>query len=164
MAEQSPNPAANETTFDDLSPGQIFEFGSYPVTKDEVVTFARSYDPQPFHMDEKAASAHPIFKGLCASGVHTLAMAQSMMIKGFMSERFAILAGAGMDEVRLHVPVYPGDVLRVVLEMQDLRESRSRPDRGTVTYKTSVVNQHGQPVLTYRSVMVMGRRRNDRTD
>lgn len=164
MTEVSPSLSRDVTWFDDLFPGRTYEFGSYPVTKDEIVAFARSFDPQPFHMDEVAAAAHPIFKGLCASGIHTLAMAQSMMIRGFMTERFAILAGAGMDEVRLHAPVYPGDVLRLVLEMKELRESRSRPDRGTVTYKTSVLNQSGQPVLTYQSVMVMSRRRNDRVD
>lgn len=158
MSEESFTSPLDQTCFDDLTPGQRFTFGSYHVSSEEIITFARSYDPQPFHLDEAAAAAHPIFKGLCASGIHTLAMAQSMMIKGFMAQRFAILAGAGMDEVRLHVPVYPGDILRVELEMKDLRASRSRADRGTVVYNTSVMNQHAQPVLTYRSVMVMRRR------
>ncbi len=143
---------------EDLTPGQIFRFGDYPVTKEEVIEFASRYDPQPYHLDEAAAAANPVFGRLCASGMHTMAMAQLLQMRGFSSIGLHPLAGAGMDELRLHRPVFPGDTLRIEVEILETRELRSRTDRGLLSYLTRVINQNGKTVMTYRSSLFMGRR------
>lgn len=147
--------------FDDLVVGDVFRFGDYPVTKEEVIEFASRYDPQPFHTDEVAAARHPIFGRLCASGMHTMAMSHLLQIRGFGEVGIHPLAGAGMDEMRLHQPVFPGDTLHSEVAITELRPSKSRPDRGIVSYLTTVRNQLDEVVMTYRSSLFLGRRTGD---
>jgi acyl dehydratase len=142
---------------DDMAPGQTFRFGDYLVDRTEVIDFARRYDPQRFHMHDVAAEKS-IFGRLCASGVHTMAMAQRIQMGGFGEIGLRVLAGLGMDEFRLHQAVFPGDCLHMDVEIIEARPHRSKPDRGVLRYVTRVSNQEDQVVLTYVSALMMARR------
>ena len=116
-------------SFDDLSVGQEFSFGTMSMPLDEVLDFARRWDPQPFHTDE-ARARESAFGGLIASGIHTLAAAFGHMIRtGFVEQ--VSMGGAGLD-VRWPAPVRPGDEVALTGRVEELTPSRSRPDRGTV--------------------------------
>lgn len=143
---------------EDLEPGRMFRFGDYAVTREEVIEFATRFDPQPFHLDDAAAAAHPLFGRICASGMHTMAMSHLLQMRGFQEVGIHPLAGVGMDEMRLHAPVYPGDRLHIEVELTDVRPSRSKPDRGLVSYLTTVSNQDDLAVMTYRSSLFLARR------
>lgn len=143
---------------EDLAPGRTFRFGDYPVTREEVIEFASRYDPQPYHIDDAAAAANPVFGRICASGMHTMAMAHSLQMRGFGQVGIHPIAGAGMDELRVLRPVFPGDTLHIEIEITETRPLRSREDRGLLSYLTSVVNQDGVVVMTYRSSLFMDRR------
>lgn len=143
--------------FEDLVVGEKSAFGSYAVTRDEVVEFASRYDPQPFHLsDEAAAKTH--FGRLSASGWHTCAMTMSMLVAHFQANPQASLGAAGMDELRWLKPVYPGDTLRCENELLEKRESRSRPEMGSTKSKMTVFNQHDVPVMTFIANGLIARR------
>lgn len=142
--------------FEDVTAGDEFVFGDYPVTKEEVIEFASRYDPQPYHTDEVAAAAHPVFGRLCASGMHTMAMAHLLQMRGFESEGIRPLAGTGLDELRMHLPVFPGDVLTVRVLITEMRAVKSRSDRGLMMYATTVLNQEGKTIMTSRSALFLG--------
>lgn len=134
--------------FEDLVVGTKASFGRYEVTRDEVVEFASKYDPQPFHLsDEAAARTH--FGRLAASGWHTAAMAMRMAVENMKDQRSASLGSPGLDELRWLKPVYPGDVLRCESELLDKRASQSRPEMGITKGRTTVFNQHDEPVMTF---------------
>ena len=143
--------------FEDLRIGETTHFGSYEVTRDEVVEFARKYDPQPFHLsDEEAAKTH--FGRLAASGWHTCAMTMAVIARQVVETRQAGLGSPGIDELRWLKPVYPGDRLSVSGEIVELRPSRSKPDIGSFRTAMKVVNQHDEPVLTFTSIVLIRRR------
>jgi acyl dehydratase len=134
-----------ELFLEDFAVGQIVASPQrMRVEKDEIIAFAKKFDPQYFHIDEEAAQ-HSIFKGLVASGWHTAAMTMRLL-----TERDAGPAGGsvglGCDELRWPVPVRPGDELRIETEVLEVRPSKSRPDRGLVKMRTRTLNQHGQAV------------------
>lgn len=153
-----PPPASAPLWLEDLAPGRMFRFGDYAVTREEVIEFATRFDPQPFHLDDAAAAAHPLFGRICASGMHTMAMSHLLQMRGFQEVGIHPLAGVGMDEMRLHAPVFPGDRLHIEVELTDVRPSRSKPDRGLVSYLTTVSNQDDLAVMTYRSSLFLARR------
>lgn len=137
--------------FEDIQPGTIDRFGSYEVTREEVVDFARKYDPQPFHLsDEAAAQTH--FGRLAASGWHTCAMVMAMVVKNFEGKGHAGLGSPGIDELRFVRPVYPGDVLRCESEILDKRQSLSKPYMGSYRSKLSVFNQDDVLVLSFIAI------------
>jgi acyl dehydratase len=143
--------------FEDLEIGRETEFGSYAVTREEVLDFARKYDPQPFHLsDEAAAKTH--FGRLAASGWHTCAMVMAVIARHVVEEEQAGLGSPGIDELRWLKPVYPGDTLHVRGRILDTRPSRSRPDIGSFRTQTIVTNQEGVPVLTFISIVLMRRK------
>ncbi|HMC91495.1 MAG TPA: MaoC family dehydratase [Allosphingosinicella sp.] len=143
--------------FEDIEIGRETQFGSYEVTREEVIDFARKYDPQPFHLsDEAAAKTH--FGRLAASGWHTCAMVMAVIARHVVKEEQAGLGSPGIDELRWLKPVYPGDTLHVSGRIVDKRESRSKPDLGSFRTKTTVTNQDGVPVLTFTSIVLMRRR------
>lgn len=146
--------------FEDLEVGKTTAFGSYEVTREEVLEFARKYDPQPFHLsDEAAAKTH--FKRIAASGWHTCAMVMATTVDYFQhgaAEPQAGLGAAGIDELRWLKPVYPGDNLHVHGEILEKTPSRSKPDLGSFRTKTTVTNQDGEPVLTFVSIVLIRRR------
>lgn len=150
--------ASEPLYLEDLSPGQKLSFGDYHVTREEIIDFASRYDPQPFHLDDEAAAANPLLGKLCASGMHTMSMSHLLQMRGFAKVGINPLAGAGMDELRLYRPVFPGDTIHSEIEITQTREIRSKADRGLLDYLTTVLNQHGEKVMTYRSTLFMARR------
>ena len=143
--------------FEDLEVGAETDFGTYDVTREEVLEFARKYDPQPFHLsDEGAANTH--FGRLCASGWHTAAMTMAVIARAVVNEEQAGLGSPGIDELRWLKPVYPGDTLHVRGQILDKRESRSRPEMGSFRTRTTVTNQDGVPVMTFVSIVLIRRR------
>jgi acyl dehydratase len=143
--------------FEDLEVGAETHFGSYDVTREEVLEFARKYDPQPFHLsDDGAANTH--FGRLCASGWHTAAMTMAVIARKVVGEEQAGLGSPGIDELRWLKPVYPGDTLHVSGEILDKTPSRSRPEMGSFRTRTTVTNQDGLPVMTFVSIVLIRRR------
>lgn len=143
--------------FEDLIVGAKREFGTYEVTREEVIDFARKYDPQPFHLsDEGAANTH--FGRLCASGWHTAAMVMAVIARAVVNEEQAGLGSPGIDELRWLKPVYPGDTLHVRGEILEKTPSRSKPDLGSFRTRTTVTNQDNVPVMTFVSIVLIRRR------
>jgi acyl dehydratase len=143
--------------FEDLEVGRETEFGSYEVTREEVLDFARKYDPQPFHLsDEAAARTH--FGRLAASGWHTCAMTMAVIARFVVADEQAGLGSPGVDELRWLKPVYPGDTLTVRSTIVDKTPSRSKPDLGSFRSATIVTNQDGVPVLSFTSIVLIRRR------
>jgi acyl dehydratase len=152
---------APEIYWEDLPVGTVIELGTREVSKEEILEFARMYDPQPFHTDEEAAKAS-IFGGLIASGWHTCAMAMRLLCDGLL-RRAASLGSPGVDEVRWLKPVRPGDTLEARMEVVESRASRSKPDRGVIRSRWEVRNQAGELVMTMEG-LGMYRRRPGGTD
>ena len=126
--------------FEDIAVGTKASFGSYRVTREEVMEFAARYDPQPFHLsDEAAAQTH--FGRISASGWHTCAMVMSMIVENLKNNRQAGLGSPGVDELRWLKPVYPGDTLRCETEVIEKRQSQSRPEMGIFKSRMTVYNQ-----------------------
>jgi acyl dehydratase len=143
--------------FEDLEIGSETYFGSYEVTRDEVLEFARKYDPQPFHLsDEAAAKTH--FGRLAASGWHTCAMTMAVIARKVVNEEQAGLGSPGIDELRWLKPVYPGDTLHVRGKIADKTPSRSKPDMGSFRTETTVTNQDDVPVMRFKSIVLIRRR------
>ncbi|HEY0087119.1 MAG TPA: MaoC family dehydratase [Allosphingosinicella sp.] len=142
---------------DDLKVGDETYFGSTEVTREEVIDFARRYDPQPFHLsDEAAAKTH--FGRLAASGWHTCAMVMGVIARHVVETEQAGLGSPGIDELRWLKPVYPGDTLHVHARIIDVTPSRSKPEIGSFRSATTVTNQDGVPVLTFTSIVLMRRK------
>ena len=143
--------------FEDLELGRETEYGSYHVTREEVLEFAGKYDPQPFHLsDEAAAKTH--FGRLAASGWHTCAMTMGVIARYVVGEEQAGLGSPGLDELRWLKPVYPGDTLHVRGEIIEKTPSRSKPHIGSFRTRTTVTNQDGAPVMTFTSIVLIQRR------
>ena len=143
--------------FEDLEIGKPAVFGTYDVTREEVLEFARKYDPQPFHLsDEAAAKTH--FGRIAASGWHTAAMVMAVIARRVVNEEQAGLGSPGIDELRWKKPVYPGDTLTVSGEVLEKTPSRSRPDIGSFRTRTTVTNQNDDVVMTFISIVLIRRR------
>ena len=143
--------------FEDLQVGAQTNFGSYEVTREEVLEFARKYDPQPFHLsDEEAAKTH--FGRLAASGWHTCAMTMAVIARHVVEEEQAGLGSPGIDELRWLRPVYPGDTLHVNGEIVEKTPSRSRPEMGSFRSQMIVTNQDDVPVLRFTSIVLIRRK------
>ena len=143
--------------FEDLEVGKETEFGSYEVTREEVLDFARKYDPQPFHLSDEAA-AKTYFGRLAASGWHTCAMTMAVIVRHLSGEKQAGLGSPGVDELRWLKPVYPGDTLHVRGKIVEKSPSRSKPEIGSFRTQTTVSNQHGEPVMRFTSIVLIRRR------
>jgi acyl dehydratase len=131
--------------FDDYLPGATYDCGSVSVSEDEIISFARQFDPQPFHVDPGAAARGP-FGGLIASGWHTAALVMRQLVEHYLSEE-ASLGSPGLDEMRWPDPVRPGDTLRVRASVVETRRSLSKPDRGIMKTAIEAVNQAGRTVM-----------------
>ncbi len=142
-------------TFEDFPPGEVVEYGGLDVSADDIVAFAREFDPQPFHIDEEAARATTW--GLIASGWHTSALLLRLNCDAFLM-RAAILDEAGVDEVRWMLPVRPGDRLHVRRLTLAARPRDSATGEGEIEFLYEVVNQNGLVAMTQRSLLVVKRR------
>jgi acyl dehydratase len=129
---------------EDFAVGQTFSTGRQQVDKERIKTFASEFDPQPFHLDEEAASA-TMFGGLAASGWHTAAITMRLLVESDIKPANGIV-GAGFDELRWPRPVRPGDELRVESEILEVRQSKSRPEQGLIKVRTTTLNQNDEAV------------------
>jgi acyl dehydratase len=118
--------------------------------------YARQFDPQPFHLDEQAAE-RTFFRGLAASGWHTVSVTMRLLVDGGLPIAGGII-GAGVDEIRWPRPTRPGDTLRLVTEVLEARPSKSRPDQGLMKVRTTTLNQNDEPVQVMVSNLVVLRR------
>ncbi|HCE5827434.1 TPA: MaoC family dehydratase N-terminal domain-containing protein [Pseudomonas aeruginosa] len=142
---------------EDLKPGQRFPASTrIRIEEGRLKSFAAEFDPQPFHLDEAAASAS-IFRGLAASGWHTAAVTMRLLVDSAFKPAGGIV-GAGVDELRWPRPVQPGDELCVESEVLEVRPSRSRPEQGLVKMRSTTLNQHGEVVQISVSNLVVPRR------
>ena len=143
--------------FEDFAVGQTYKSGRLRVEKEAIVAFAEEYDPQPFHLDDAAARA-TVFGGLAASGWHTAAMTMRLMLDGEFKPAGGII-GVGFDELSWPRPVRPGDELRAVSEILEVRPSKSRRNRGLIRVRTTTLNQNGEAVQIFIGNLIVPRRR-----
>jgi acyl dehydratase len=148
--------AAKEWYFEDFFPGQEIDLGTRGVTEEEIIAFAREFDPQPFHVDHDAA-AKSIYGGVIASGWHTCSMMMRMVVDGLMAKASS-MGSPGLDGVRWLAPVRAGDLLNVRYQTVQVKASASKPDRGVVWSKWVAINQHGETVCTVEGMALFKRR------
>lgn len=141
--------------FDDIEEGEVRDLGEYEVPREEMMEFARRYDPQPIHVDE-AVARDSMFGGVIASGWYTASVCMRLMVDDFLNET-ASMGAVGLDELTWATPVRPGDTLSVENEIIDTRPSDSRDDRGYVRNRTSGYNQDGDEVISWVGVNIIGR-------
>jgi acyl dehydratase len=146
---------ASNVYFEDVEIGTIRTAGPLLVTKDEIIEFAKQYDPVPRHLDEEAA-ARSVFGGLTASSAHTFSI--SILLASRLQPRLHVLAGMGWDELRLPKAVRPGDELDLETTILEMRESKSKPDRGIVRNRVFLRNKRREVVLECISSILVARR------
>ncbi len=135
-----------ELYFEDFEPGRVHELGSHTVTEDEIVSFARQWDPQPFHVDPEAAARSP-FGGLIASGWHTGSLWMRLYVDSLLGSA-AAMGSPGIDELRWLAPVRPGDTLSARLVVLETTPSARHAGRGTLRSRGEMVNQDGVTVMS----------------
>ena len=143
MHESPRNP---KRFLEDFVIGETFESATVRVTAPEIVSFARSFDPQIFHIDEQSARAG-FFGGLVASGWHTAAMGMRLFVETGVFREIGVI-GLGVDELRWTAPVRPGDELRVRCKVIEVRHRPHKPGRGVVRVRVETINQNGLTVMT----------------
>ena len=142
--------------FEDFSEGEVVEYGDWPVSAEEIIDFARAYDPQPFHLDAEAARDTQAGE-LIASGWHTVGLTFRMSMEAFIADS-ASQGAPGIDEIQWLKPVRPGDRLRARRTTLSARVSNSRPGIGILAFGYELSNQNGETVLTMRGSSFMRRR------
>jgi acyl dehydratase len=153
MPNSSFDAAGRDQCFEDFIPGSVRTFGSMLVTEEEIIEFARRYDPQIFHTDPVAARKSA-YGGLVASGWHTAAMAMRLIVEHYLS-RAASAGSPGVDELRWLKPVRPGDILSLRVTVLETRRSESKPDRGIVRSLVEVLNQDGVVVMSFKGANIL---------
>lgn len=141
--------------FEDYPEGAVYEFGPIEVEEEEVLSFARRFDPQAMHIDPEAAAGP--FGGLIASGWHTLSLMMRLMVDHYVS-KVAGLASPGVDEVRWLRPVRPGDRLTLRATVLEARPSRSKADRGVIFALMESINQDGEVVASFKGMNLIRKR------
>ena len=139
--------------FEDLAIGDEWDAGSVTITEDELVAFAERYDPQAFHTDAAAADRH--FGGLIASGWHTAAACMRPFVDAVLSD-VAVVAAAGVDDLRWHAPVRPGETLAV--EVTVTEKSPWNDERGRVSFDLEASADDGEPVHSRTDLVIVERR------
>ena len=142
--------------FEDFKVGDVIPMGQRTLTAEEIISFAREYDPQPFHVDETAAK-DSLFGGLIASGWHTCCLMMRMMCDSHLNES-ASMGAPGLDNIRWLLPVRPGDTLTAQRVIQEARVSQSRPEVGIIKSRWEVRNQKDEMVMTIEGYGMFGRR------
>jgi len=143
--------------YEDHEIGQSAALGAHTFARDEIVAFARKFDPQPFHLDE-AAAAESIFGGLVASGWHTVSVSMRLLVDGRREQREAVAAkGRGVRDLRWTAPVRVGDTIAFSLRVESMRELQ-RPGWGLIGMRVVGVNQDGREVCAYTLFALAARR------
>lgn len=135
--------------FEDLVVGEVRRSREKLVTLDEIISFARAYDPQWFHADVELAK-ESVFGEVVASGIHVLAMWRQLDHE--INADIDFVCGIGWDELRLKTAVRPGDTIHVTSKIVGLTPSKTRTDRGTATTRYAIVNQRGEEAVTFTSI------------
>ncbi len=142
--------------FEDIAAGQVLRSArSIIVDGEQIIAFARQFDPQPAHMGEESAR-DSLLGVFCASGWHTGSVTMRLIFETLHVARGGM--GAGIERLTWFRPVLAGDALSVVIEVLAARPSRSRPDSGVVTYRCTTLNQHGEKVQEFTTTILMPRR------
>jgi acyl dehydratase len=150
------NEATLTRTFEDFHAGETLEVGAVTVQQDEIIAFARQFDPQPMHIDPNAAS-FSIYGGLIASGWHTVSLLMRLIVTNLLVDSTS-LGSPGVEELRWPLPVRPGDTLSGKMIVLETRTSNSRPTMGIVRWRGEMRNQQGQLVLSLLGTNFFGRR------
>ena len=145
-----------QLTWEDFTPGRVFEHGSRRLPRDEMIAFAAEFDPQPMHLDEAAARA-TMLGGLAASGWYLCCILMRMCADAFVLDSSS-MGAPGVDEVKWLLPVRPDDELSLRATVLDTRASKSRPDMGFVRFEFELFNAMGQRAMTLTTSLMMGRR------
>lgn len=145
-----------EHYLEDFAVGQTFVSGRLRIDEEQIKRFASEFDPQPFHLDDKAAR-DTMFRGLAASGWHTAALTMRLLVEGELKPAGGIV-GAGIDELRWPRPVRPGDELRVESEVLEVRPSKSRPEQGMIKVRSTTLNESGEAVQIFVGNLVVPRK------
>ncbi len=146
----------SRTYLEDLTAGKVHQLGTTTLSTEDIVGFAKLYDPQPFHIDAEAASAS-IYGGVIASGWQTVCVFMRLFVDGLLKNA-AAMGSPGVDEVRWLLPVRPGDRLSASVEILETRPSRSKPDRGMAVLRCVMTNQSDDDVLTFVANVLFQRR------
>ena len=141
---------------EDFAPGRVFEHGPRRVPREEMISFAAEFDPQPMHLDE-AAAKDTMLGGLSASGWYACCILMRMTVDAFVG-RSASMGAPGVEEVKWIKPIRPDDELRLRATVAEARLSRSRPDMGLVKLDFEMFDGSGAPVMTLTTALMMQRR------
>ena len=142
--------------WEDFKVGETAELGTHTVEREEMIAFAKQFDPQPFHVDEEAAKTS-FYGGLIASGWHTCSIVMRMMCDAYLNQS-ASLGSPGVDSLRWLLPVRPGDTLRATRTILESRASSSKPNMGIVKNRWDVYNQNEDKVMTMEGYGLFARR------
>jgi acyl dehydratase len=145
-----------QLTWEDFTPGRVFEHGPRRLPRDEMIAFAAEFDPQPMHLDEEAARA-TMLGGLAASGWYLCCILMRMCADAFVLDSSS-MGAPGVDEVKWLLPVRPDDELSLRATVLDTRASKSRPGMGFVRFEFELFNAKGQRAMTLTTSLMMGRR------
>jgi acyl dehydratase len=142
--------------FEDFQVGDTFDLGSLIVTEEEIISFAKQFDPQYFHIDAQRAK-DSVFGGLVASGMHTLSLFMRLLVDSLLMQTDSV-ASPGLDEVRWLRPLYPNDTLYGRLTIIDAKASRSRPTLGILRSHSELFNQRNELLMTVIGIHFVGRK------
>ncbi len=142
--------------FEDFAPGAVATHWPLTVTAEDIIAFAEEFDPQPFHVDARAAE-NTLLEGLAASGWHTCSLMMRLIAEGFLLSS-ASMGSPGIEEVKWLKPVRPNDRLTLTRTVVESRPSKSRPDMGLVKFAFVLTNQAGERVATMDNLIMFGRR------
>lgn len=142
--------------YEDFKIGDRFVSGGMTMTEASIIEFARQWDPQPFHIDSEFAKTWA-YGGLIASGLHTMCVTLRLWLEQGIF-RASSLGSPGIGEVQFPRPVRPGDTLRVVTDIVELRVSSSKPDRGIARIRQITINQSDQQVMEQETTVFLKRR------
>jgi acyl dehydratase len=135
--------------YEDFNIGDAVQLSAHTFTREEIVEFAKRYDPQPFHLSEEAGEASH-FGGLVASGWNTCSAMMGILVRDMLADSTS-MGSPGLDNIRWLKPVRVGDCVRLTVRVMDKRVSKSKPDRGIVATRWEAFNQHNELVLTVDS-------------
>ncbi len=151
-ASRTNRPMIDALYFDDLLPGFTMQVGPLHVDRNKMLDFARQWDPLPIHTDDTAAGPG----GITAPGAYMFALKMGLIHK--MERKFAVIASVGFDEVRFLAPVRADDDLTLHIEVTEARESKSKPDRGLVTLRYSLINQDAKRCMSHLDTILVQKR------
>jgi acyl dehydratase len=153
--------------FEDIEIGPVIQLGSHAFTSDEIISFAKRFDPQPFHLSEEAAR-DSLFGHLCASGWHTACVWMRLMTAYHTQLRDEIAAeggrvpnygpSPGIHDLTWPAPVYVNDVVRFTTQVRQKRTLNSRPGWGVIESYNEGINQDGAAVLRFYGNLFVERR------